>query len=505
MIQYLINLTAIWLLSLVIYELLLGKESFHRYNRIYLLLTLLLGALLPLWQQKTEVKIFHTPAIERYREFTNASQDAVGQAMNTAYTANVNWVLIIYLAGVCIAVIAVLVDVFKLFGYYRNGKRTTLGIATIVETGKEHAPFSILNKVFVSGRDNYSDLEWNMLLEHELRHYKLLHMADLLLIQIMKIVFWFHPLVYVYYQRLMMVHEYQADSEYNTNAQVYGKFLIEQSLLHNAPQITHSFNRSPIKNRIIMLTKKSKKASMLKLLVVAPLVAGCLLCFTKTGYSYKRDGKNGNNVITFRGNTFEFGFDNDGMKKQNPKMIKSSTTDDGMVQKKTVILNKSDNSGKQALIKSSTGETMDVFIAAAPLKMNGNKIYSNDPGVTPAKYTGTGTLSMLVFKNAEEYLSQLNDGKYWVRMSYTVIDEKGKIVYYENKGIIASNDKTVLDAALEQKIDESFSKTMDEAPAFKPATYQGKTVPSYIPWGFEGTIVVKDHKATYQEPHYTKM
>jgi hypothetical protein len=44
MLQYLLNATAIWLISLVLFDLFLRRESYHGYNRFYLLFTTLVGS-----------------------------------------------------------------------------------------------------------------------------------------------------------------------------------------------------------------------------------------------------------------------------------------------------------------------------------------------------------------------------------------------------------------------------------------------------------------------------
>ena len=58
MIQYLLNATAIWLLSLVIFDLFLRKETYHSYNRFYLIGTFLLGVFLPLWEWQNSIVIY---------------------------------------------------------------------------------------------------------------------------------------------------------------------------------------------------------------------------------------------------------------------------------------------------------------------------------------------------------------------------------------------------------------------------------------------------------------
>jgi len=126
---------------------------------------------------------------------------------------------------------------------------------------------------------------------HERRHYTLLHFADLLLMQLAKIVFWFHPLAYAYNKHLLLVHEFQADKVSAQEPQQYGQFLVEQALLQTAPVLSHSFNRSPIKKRIVMLTRKSTAAARTKMLVFIPLAMVCFIFFAKDSFSQKASDK----------------------------------------------------------------------------------------------------------------------------------------------------------------------------------------------------------------------
>ena len=248
MLQYLLNATAIWLISLVLFDVFLRRESYHGYNRFYLLLTFLLGALLPLWQWQGDGPIY-TAALQRPVERVIAAKETI-VASATPASASVNWDLylgFVYLAGAVVSLLLLLAEVVKITRLYRAGNRYREGSCIIIETNKDYAPFSIFNYVFVSSRERYDTEEWNTIIAHEQMHGLLFHFVDLLLMQVARIVFWFHPLVYVYQKRLMMQHEYQADKAGSGRPQFYGKFLIEQALLQTAPSITHSFNRSPIK------------------------------------------------------------------------------------------------------------------------------------------------------------------------------------------------------------------------------------------------------------------
>lgn len=293
MLQYLLNMTAIWLISLLMFDLFLRTESYHNYNRFYLLSTFLLGALLPLWQWEGGAVITKGTLQQPVEKVIAAKQTIIAAATPHSAVDWALWLGVAYAAGMLVAIVALLIDVSKMAVLYHSGKRSKQDGWTIVETGREHAPFSFLNILFVPSRQQYSADEWNMVLVHERRHKTLLHVADLLLMQVGRVIFWFHPLVYIYNNRLLLIHEYQADSAASEQPALYGSFLLEQALFGPAPNLSHSLNRSPIKKRILMLTHRSSVLARSKMLVFVPLALVCFLCFTKNSFSQKQQNQYG--------------------------------------------------------------------------------------------------------------------------------------------------------------------------------------------------------------------
>lgn len=280
---YLFNATGIWLVSLLAYDLLLRRESYHRYNRAYLLGTLLAGFLLPalpwlheaLLPQALEVPV---------RSVARLRQSIVPDVVTSPATTNtLPWYLLVYYAGACGVLLLSLADIAKVLRYYRRAKKTHAHGWVIAETGATHSPFSLRGILFVESRAAYTAGEWHMILLHEGAHRHRWHMADLLVLCTARVALWFHPLVHVYYYRLRMVHEYEADHLARTaDTPAYGRFLIEQAVLHAGPALTHSFNHSPIKQRIRMMTHTSGKIAQSKKLVLLLLLPFMAACFSNS-------------------------------------------------------------------------------------------------------------------------------------------------------------------------------------------------------------------------------
>jgi hypothetical protein len=467
MLQYLLNTTAIWLISLVLFDVFLRRESYHGYNRCYLLFTFLIGIFLPLWQWQDTGTRFSATLEHPVQQVLIAKQNIVAATTPSVSITLTQWLAGIYLLGVLVALSLLTVDIFKLIAVYKTGNKTRQGNWRVIETGKNHAPFSFMKMLFVSNKKMYSSGEWNIILVHEQRHTSLLHFADLLLMQLARVAFWFHPLAYVYNKRLLLVHEYQADRVSAQQPQEYGRFLIEQAVLQTAPVITHSFNRSPIKNRIVMLTRRSSAASRVKMLVFIPLALVCVICFSKNSFSQKFERKG--NMVTYRGNTFEY--------YQDPRVDTQIITD------------------------PVTNQQITRYIKfdPVPVKMNGTRIYGNNQTgsltSSPEPYAKNGSVEDYLFRNLAKTLDRLPDGIYRIELNNVVVDTKGKIVYYEYGGITNANKNTPAD--IEKALPEEIDHLLNNVPAMKPGKMQNNNVISTSDIFLrEYKIEVKDHKST---------
>lgn len=304
MLHYLINLSCIWLLCLIVFDVFLKGESYHGYNRIYLNLSILLGMLLPLWSWQGDSIIYASDISKTVADQASVIKDQVVASTSASVVSWETWLLWLYLTGVGISTSLLIRELVVIIKLIRTGQRSKSGVWTIIETNKATSPFSAFRYVFISSLDNYTEEELYIILAHEKQHGHLLHFIDLLFVNLVKIVFWFHPFIYILEKRLLMVHEYQADQVIGTQPSDYGQFLIEQSLLQAAPTLSHSFIRSPLKKRIMMLTKRSGKLASGKKLFLIPLILTATICFTQLNTVFGQRVVDGN-IITYNGNKFE--------------------------------------------------------------------------------------------------------------------------------------------------------------------------------------------------------
>lgn len=462
--QYLLNASAIWLISLVVFDVFLRKESYHSYNRMYLLGTFLLGLLLPLISWSSDGWL--QPALQQPIENIVAAKETVVAKTTESVLDFGQWLMIVYVAGMLAALAMLLVEIGKLTTYYHGGKKWKYEQWTIIETGMPHAPFSLFRMLFVTTRQQYSEGEWQMLFEHEQRHTALVHAADVLLMQLARIGLWFHPLVYIYNNRLLMVHEYQADVTTAATSNSYGHFLVEQAILGATPALTHSFNRSPIKNRIIMLTRRSSRAARTKMLALVPVVAAGLLLFSQNVFSQKMERKG--NMVTYKGNKFE-------LSKEQVDTIEMQDPVSGEIQ------------------------TRVVKMIPQPIKMNGKKVYHGD-GVNTDYVGANGNLRTAMLLQMKGELVRLQQGEYRFNLENLTVDEKGAVVYFENGGITGIGpNHTVLgappvDGAAQKRIKALIDRALN-GKLFRPGIKDGKPVPAAVTGSdLWTTFKIEDHK-----------
>jgi beta-lactamase regulating signal transducer with metallopeptidase domain len=479
MYYFLLNATIIWLASLLVYEFLLKQETFHRQNRLYLLCTFVLGILLPLlpWQQHVTLA---GPLQRLQIASTAAATKGTGVQQTAAATPELSFfdpartLWLLYLTGVIVAGSLLLRECLQLYSAYRKGSKTRSEGWIIIETGGSHNPYSFLKCIFVSKRQLYSDSQWQMLLQHEQAHYHKRHLFDLILLQTACIVCWFHPLVYYYRNRLRLLHEYEVDRNAEADVAVYGRFLLEQALLNRAPAMTHSFDYSPIKDRIMMLTKQSSAPKMrLKMLLTLPLIAGFAMCCAQSKsdlpIEIKGDG------IALKGNQIAF----------------------SKAEYDTIIVQDPDSHEWRTLVAGKRPK---------PIELNGLKVNPYfELANKPVSSNGSCLRTMMTELNLVRYLGKLPDGKYIMRLDNVLVNKEGRIVYFENAGYykaggnFLSNEKpSKLDKQDETVMDQKMTEyLLSGGLTFNPGEMAGSKAPFLAEDKlFISTFQVANHQVT---------
>jgi hypothetical protein len=298
---YLLETSALLVYFYVLYVIILRKETFFQFNRIFLVVVPVFSLLFPVLRldlNPPETLLVEKP-LEEISKFRKTYYDAIAlwefenrapaQFMEEGHgTAAVplpfGWkqmlfyfLAIAYCAGALICLsrtVWTLRWITKMVVRYPREEKAGVQIIRIPHPT---APFSFLSYVFIHGPTSDSE-EFGQILEHERIHIQEKHSIDLLIVQLVAVVLWFNPVIWRLIKSLKATHEYIADekiirSGYSVSA--YQTLLLRQLISNNSNELVHNFSLSFIKKRIAMMThKKSGWSGKIK---VALAITGMIL------------------------------------------------------------------------------------------------------------------------------------------------------------------------------------------------------------------------------------
>ena len=288
MLSYLLKTTLCWALFYLLYHLWLSKETFFNVNRWYLVWTAFLGVLIPAIDFQWFLLPHEEPAILYYMQPITVGVEQLETVIVMASTeeAGINWwgILIkIYWLGVAVAFGRFIYGLSKINKLYKEGEKTFFNNYRFILTSSFHVPFSFFKNLFWSKEFVVDEEDKQNILRHEEAHIFQWHSIDVILLEILGILFWCVPFIYLYKKAIKTTHEYLADDYVVALAsrKKYGQLLLRQSQSGMQIAVSNSLFSSQIKNRIVMMTKnRSTKMASLKYLAGLPLLALLFLAFS---------------------------------------------------------------------------------------------------------------------------------------------------------------------------------------------------------------------------------
>jgi len=277
MLYYLLQVLVLQFIFLLFYRWFLRKETFFRWNRFYLIGTALLSFLLPLikfgWLQKnSEWHETLAPVIIG----SNRIEQNLHQQVEVSYQSQL---LVLYLAGVLVFSILFAVKLYQIFSLLKKYPVVRQNGYKIVLLSGQSEVFSFMQYIFIDEQlYRQKDLA---IIAHEWVHLKEKHWLDLLFFELLKILFWFSPFLWVYQKELSLLHEYIADSQsvrqYSV-AEYFNRILQETFGVRKVSFVNQFYQPKLLKNRIMMLKrKKSTRLSLLKYVAFIGIVVGLSL------------------------------------------------------------------------------------------------------------------------------------------------------------------------------------------------------------------------------------
>jgi len=142
--------------------------------------------------------------------------------------------------------------------------------------------------VFVN--PSITDVETKEIVNHELVHIRQKHWFDLVLVELLCMMQWFNPLVWMYVRFIRQNHEYLADQvamQRTSHPAIYRAALLNQIVGSPVFSLANSFNYSLNKKRFKMMKNIiSSPYRKMKIFLILPVFAIVLYAFAKPDYKY---------------------------------------------------------------------------------------------------------------------------------------------------------------------------------------------------------------------------
>ncbi|MFY9150468.1 MAG: M56 family metallopeptidase [Prolixibacteraceae bacterium] len=216
---------------------------------------------------------------------------ATPETIQTYHISYKSIILYLYFSGVFVSILLLIYSISSVLLLFWKARSIRLDRIHLKIISDDIPAFSFGRNILISEYDYETNSE--AILAHEMSHIRLGHFYDLILMETIKIIFWFNPLVYRMIRDLKDIHEFQADDHTlnsGIDATQYQLLIIQKGVGPQRFALANSFNHCQIKNRITMMNKqKTSKAWRWKVATFLPLLALLLMAFGKPGENVPPD------------------------------------------------------------------------------------------------------------------------------------------------------------------------------------------------------------------------
>lgn len=209
-----------------LYWFLLRREKLFVFNRFFLILSIVFSLVVPFisitidlqtvpnLRSVIPVNEYFTPEIRTVNNNLSYAPDSI-QAYSDKQPMAVNTsaiLLTIYALGIIFFLIRFLRNIRFLSQRTKSSEKITFKGYRIVLIPALINPCCFLKSVYLNKTDYLNGKIAQALIDHEIEHAKQYHTIDIILIELVKIFYWFNP-VYILYDRAIRInHEYLADN-----------------------------------------------------------------------------------------------------------------------------------------------------------------------------------------------------------------------------------------------------------------------------------------------------
>ncbi|MCA0132585.1 M56 family metallopeptidase [Winogradskyella alexanderae] len=288
---YLLKFSACLLVFWLVYTFLLEQQNIHRFKRFYLLGSFVMALIIPM----LTITYYVEPVAQQletlpvYIPIESSNTEILVQPTESISTETLLWYL--YGLGVLIFSFRFVVNLIKLYRNISTNSKIFKSSFIYVLLKEYRIPHSFFKYIFLNKTKFENEAIPIEVLLHEEAHAKQLHSLDIVLIELLQIAFWFHPLVYILKHHVKLNHEFLADQavlNHGIDRKNYQNTLLQFS--SNTPdyQLTSAINYSSFKKRFtVMKSQTSNIKKLASTILLLPVIAMLFYSFAEREYVKK--------------------------------------------------------------------------------------------------------------------------------------------------------------------------------------------------------------------------
>ncbi len=272
MIVYILKSSLSLIILFGLYWFLLRKEKLFEFNRFFLVLSVVFSLLVPFIS--IPVNFQTTPGLENFIPAydnvipeistpdnivpgdVNISQPYVEKGTSVI---NISAILLaLYISGVILFLIRFLRNIYIIIRRTKSSEKISFKGYRIVLTNDKTDPCCFFSSIYLNRDDYLNGRIDKELLDHELEHAKQSHTIDIILIELVKIFYWFNPVHILYDRAIRINHEYLADDGVisdKSDIKSYAEVLLSFITGRRNMSLTSGSNHSFTKMRLMMMMK----------------------------------------------------------------------------------------------------------------------------------------------------------------------------------------------------------------------------------------------------------
>ena len=260
------------------YRLFFAGDTFWKARRYYLLSSILVSLGYPFlsienWMQKQE------PVQRIIVNYASLPEITVSPRQTSIFTLE-NILLAIYFCVVVLLLVKFMIQLISILRVRMAGRLENIQGVAVIAVDKEISPFSFFNTIYINPA-LHDTQETSQILLHEQTHVGQMHSVDVMVSEMLTMIFWFNPAAWLLKREMRQNLEFLADNNVlksGFDSRTYQYHLLQLAYQTPDLKLTNKFNVSPLKKRITMMNKqKTAKARILKYSLIVPLALALIV------------------------------------------------------------------------------------------------------------------------------------------------------------------------------------------------------------------------------------